>query len=178
MGAADILHRLRGRGVTLIPEPGGNIRVRPGGVLTDAERDEIRAHKPELVDLLQRQQTARLAAPETPATAPETPPATPGNALHLVGMTTTSADRLAGYFELARRHGFGLDDAEVIADRLQMRDRLLIDMAMCIECRRLEGRRCGAARAGQMPSASRQFEPIRHELVRCPNFTPTTRTTP
>jgi hypothetical protein len=114
-------------------------------------------------------------APATPATAPA--PAPRREVLHLVGMTATSADRLAGYFELARRHGFGTDDAEHIADRLQMRDRLLLDMAMCIECRRLEGRRCGAARAGQMPSASRQFEPIRAELIRCEHFKPNTRTT-
>jgi hypothetical protein len=51
-------------------------------------------------------------------------------------------------------------------------------MAMCIECRRLEGRRCGAARSGLMNSASRQFEPIRAELVRCTHFTATTRTAP
>ena len=166
MGAFDILNHLRERGVTLTPEPDGNIRVKPSGVLTDAERAEIRAHKPELIDLL------RQTSPAPTAPAPRR------EVLHLVGMTTTSADRLAGYFELARRHGFGLDDAEHIADRLQMRDHLLLDMAMCIECRRLEGRRCGAARAGQMTSASRQFEPIRTELVRCEHFKPNTRTTP
>ena len=121
MGAFDILNHLRERGVTLTPEPDGNIRVKPGGVLTDTERAEIRAHKPELIDLL------RQAGHAPPAPAPRR------EVLHLVGMTTTSADRLADYFELARRHGFGLDDAEHIADRLQMRDRLLLDMAMCIE---------------------------------------------
>lgn len=116
--------------------------------------------------------TAGTAAP---ATEPAPAPATRCGVLHLVGMTPTNADRLAGYFELARRHGFGTDDAEHIADRLQMRDRLLLDMAMCIECRRLEGRRCGAARAGQMTSASRQFEPIRTELIRCEHFKPNTK---
>lgn len=160
MGAFDILNHLRERGVTLTPEPDGNIRVKPSGVLTDAERAEIRAHKPELIDLLRR----TSPAPTAPAPRREV--------LHLVGITASTADRLAGYFELARRHGFGTDDAEHIADRLQMRDRLLLDMAMCIECRRLEGRRCGAARAGQMPSASRHFEPIRTELVRCEHFKP------
>lgn len=168
MGAADILSHLRERGVTLAPLPDGNILVKPGGVLTDTERAEIRAHKPELIDLLRQ----AGHAPPAPAPAPRR------EVLHLVGMTLTSADRLAGYFELARRHGFGLDDAEHIADRLQMRDRLLLDMAMCIECRRLEGRRCGAARAGQMPRASRQFEPVRAELIRCEHFKPNPRTTP
>lgn len=158
MGAFDILNHLRERGVTLTPEPDGNIRVKPSGVLTDAERAEIRAHKPELIDLLRQTN-------HTP-----TAPAPRREVLHLVGMTPTSADRLAGYFELARQHGFGADDAEQIAAQLRLRDRTGLDMAMCIECRRLEGRRCGAARAGQMTSASRQFEPIRAELVRCPNF--------
>ena len=79
---------------------------------------------------------------------------------------------------LARRHGFSLADAERIADQLRQRDRLLLDMAMCIECSRLEGRRCGAARVGQMTSASRQFEPVRAELIRCEHFKPNPRTTP
>jgi hypothetical protein len=74
---------------------------------------------------------------------------------------------------LVRRHGFSLADAERIADQLRQRDRLLWDMAMCIECSRLEGRRCGAARTGRMTSASRQFEPVRAELIRCQWFKPT-----
>ena len=119
-------------------------------------------------DRLKSAGTPGTPAPETTAIRPETP----RRVLCLVGMTPTSADRLAGYFELARRHGFGLDDAARIADRLQVRDMLCLDMAMCIECSRLEGRRCGAARAGQMTSASRQFEPVRAELIRCQWFKP------
>lgn len=69
-----------------------------------------------------------------------------------------------------------LTDAEHIAEWLQLRDRLCLDMAMCIECSRLEGRRCGAARTGQMTYTTRQFEPIRSELVRCECFKSNTRT--
>lgn len=160
MGAPALLQDLRRRGVTVAVKPGGEkLLVSPPGVLTDADRDQIRAHRAELIDLLQHQ-------PEV---------------LALVGMTTDDADRLSDYFGLAQRHGFGPDDAEQIAAQLRLRDRTGLDMAMCIECRRLEGRRCGAARAGLMTSASHQFEPIRAELLRCAHFATTTttmRTTP
>jgi hypothetical protein len=156
MGAPALLQDLRRRGVTVAVKPGGEkLLVSPPGVLTDAERDQIRAHRAELIDLLQQ----------------------PPEVLALVGMTTADAGRLSDYFGLAQRHGFGADDAEQIAEQLRLRDRTGLDMAMCIECSRLEGRRCGAARAGQMTSASRQFEPIRAELVRCAHFTTTTTTT-
>jgi TubC N-terminal docking domain len=157
MGAPALLQDLRRRGVTVAVKPGGEkLLVSPPGVLTDADRDQIRAHRAELIDLLQQ----------------------PPEVLALVGMTTADAGRLSDYFGLAQRHGFGADDAEQIAAQLRLRDRTGLDMAMCIECRRLEGRRCGAARVGLMNSASHQFEPIRAELVRCTHFTANTRTAP
>lgn len=161
MGAADILNRLRERGVTLIPEPDGNIRVRPRDKITDTDRAEIRTHKTELVELLKRQQPASQPMPEIPPTV-----------RLLCGLDDREIAQMVQRVDVARRAGYSLDDAEVIADRLLMRDRMVLGVTMCIECRRLEGRRCGAARSGQMPSASRQFEPIRHELHRCPNFKP------
>ncbi|MEX8495486.1 hypothetical protein [Sphaerotilus sp.] len=131
---------------------------------------------PDLLRLVEERD--RLKSAGTPGTpAPETTatrPATPRRVLCLVDVTDTGPepDRLAEYTALARRHGFGLDDAARIADRLQVRDMLCLDLAMCVECSRLEGRRCGAARAGQMTSASRQFEPVRAELIRCEWFKP------
>lgn len=131
---------------------------------------------PDLLRLVEERDRLTLAQkPGTPAPATT---AAPRRVLCLVDVTDTGPDHLPDYAALARHHGFGLDDAEHIADRLQMRDRLLLDMAMCIECRRLEGRRCGAARVGQMTSASRQFEPVRAELIRCEHFKPNPRTTP
>lgn len=157
MGAPALLQDLRRRGLSVAVKPGGDrLLVSPPGVLTDADRTQIRTHRAELIGLLQQ----------------------PPEVLALVGMTTDDAGRLSDYFGLALRHGFGTDDAEQIAAQLRLRDRTGLDMAMCLECSRLEGRRCGAARAGQMTSASRQFEPIRAELVRCTHFTATTRSAP
>lgn len=51
MGAAEILHTLTDQGFTLAAA-GGRLTVNPSSKLTDAMRAEIRAHKPELVELL------------------------------------------------------------------------------------------------------------------------------
>lgn len=161
MGAFDILNHLRERGVTLTPEPDGNIRVKPRDKLTDADRAEIRAHKPELVALLQRQQSAGQ-----PAQVPEIPPAV----RLLCGLDDREIARMSARIAAARRAGYSLDDAEVIADRLLMRDRTGLDMAMCLECRRLSGRRCTARPA-------QPFTPTAmHELIRCPAFTSSSNT--
>jgi len=160
MGAFDILNHLRERGVTLTPEPDGNIRVKPRDKLTDADRAEIRAHKPELVALLQRQQPTRQPAP-----APEIPPAV----RLLCGLDDREIAQMVQRVNIARRAGYSLDDAEVIADRLLMRDRTGLDMAMCLECRRLSGRRCTARPA-------QPFTPTAmHELRRCPAFSSITK---
>lgn len=160
MGAFDILNHLRERGVTLTPESDGNIRVKPGGVLTDAERAEIRAHKPELVALLQRQHPTRQPAP-----APEIPPAV----RLLCGLDDREITQMVQRVNVARRAGYSLDDAEQIADRLLWRDRTALDMRACLECARLSGRRCTARRP-------QSFDPRdMHELRRCPAFSPITK---
>ena len=51
MGAAEILRTLTDQGFTLAAA-GGRLTVNPSSKLTDAMRAEIRAHKPELVELL------------------------------------------------------------------------------------------------------------------------------
>lgn len=161
MGARDILNHLRGRGIKLSPLPDGRIGITHGGKLTDADRAEIRAHKPELIDLLQRQQPARPPAP-----VPGIPPAV----RLLCGLDDREIGQMVQRVNAARRAGYSLDDAEVIADRLLMRDRTGLDMAACLECSRLSGRRCTARPA-------QPFDPRdMHELHRCPAFTPSSNT--
>ena len=165
MGAFDILNHLRERGVTLTPEPDGNIRVRPSDKLTDADRAQIRANKPELLALLTGQKPANDAQRETSA-VPSTPPAV----RLLCGLDDREIAQMARRVNVARRHGYSLDDAEVIADRLLLRDRTALDMRACLECARLSGRRC-TARPAQM------FDPRDlHELHRCPAFTSSSNT--
>ena len=52
MGAPDLLQHLHGAGLTVTLSEGGGIKVSPAGILTDAQRQAIREHKPELIALL------------------------------------------------------------------------------------------------------------------------------
>ena len=160
MGAPDLLRHLKSRGASLTVRPNGNILVAPSTVLTDTDRAEIRAHKPELVALLQRQQPTRQ-----PAQVTETPPAV----RLLCGLDDHEIAQMAARIASARRAGYSLDDAEQIADRLLWRDRTALDMRSCLECSRLSARRCTAR-----PTQS--FDPRdMHELRRCPAFSPITK---
>ena len=59
MGAADLLQRLEAAGLRLEPGPDLTVVVAPRVLLTDGLRAEIRAHKPELIEALQK----RAASP-------------------------------------------------------------------------------------------------------------------
>lgn len=63
MGAFDILHHLRERGLTVEPGEPGRLIVRPASKLTDDLRERIRAHKAELIDLLAADKAAAPARP-------------------------------------------------------------------------------------------------------------------
>ncbi len=156
MSALDILQHLRGRGVTLTARDDGNLSAKPAGVLTDDERQQIKAHKPELIAIL-RQQRPPISLP---------PPV-----LALCGLDDAEIDRMVRYMGMAQRQGFNPDEAEEIADRLTLRDRQLDDRRMCIECRHLESTgRCAYARAGRLAGADRGFEPFKTDLIRCHGF--------
>ncbi|WP_338413279.1 hypothetical protein [uncultured Sphaerotilus sp.] len=160
MGAADILGRLRDRGLTLAPLPDGRILASPSDKLTDADRAQIRAHKRELLDLLQRQRPTRFYG----GTAVPRP-----SVLDLCGLSEAEITCMVQRVNVARRAGYSLDDAEQIADRLLWRDRTLIDMHACLECARLRGSGCTARPPQQFTHGAV------HELIRCPAFTPTAK---
>jgi len=160
MGAPDLIQHLRSRGVTLTPRSDGNLSVRPAGVLTDDEREQIKAHKQELIAYLRQQHqpapiewTARARAHFGTAAEPTSPRALklPESVRALLGLDDGEITRMVGYATQARRHGLNVDDTEEIADRLTLRDRQYDDRHMCIECRALElSGRCAAARAGRL----------------------------
>jgi hypothetical protein len=52
MHAQELIATLSARGVQLMPD-GDGLVVKPASKLTDAEREAIRTHKPELIRLLQ-----------------------------------------------------------------------------------------------------------------------------
>ena len=150
MSAAEVLQRLKTIGATVRPLPGGQVEVLAPGGLSDADRELIRANKPELIQYL----TTR-PAPQMPVIRPDV--------LALCGLTDAEIEAMSARVAGLRRAGYGMDDVEQIADRLLMRDRTGLDMAACIECKRFTGRRCTAG------------EPVglAHELRRCPDFKPT-----
>lgn len=161
MGAPDILNHLAERGITLLPLPDGRLKVTPKGVLTDAERADVVAHKSELLGLLTGQ--------SAPSPAPGRVLVVPPQVRALLGLDDAEIERMAFRHRMIKTHGYSLDDAEVIADRLLLRDRTKLDMHVCLECSNLSGRRCLAARQlGAAPA----WMPIRHELQRCPAFEP------
>ena len=75
-----------------------------------------------------------------------------------------------------QRRGFGIQDAEDLAERQTLRDRQADDRHMCLECRDLESTgRCAAARRGGIHGADRRMEPVQTILMRCHVFQPTLR---
>lgn len=147
MSVPAVLQRLRDIGATVRPLPGNQLEVLTPGGLSDADRELIRAHKPELIHYLTTQ-----PAPQMPVIRPDV--------LALCGLTEAEIEVMSARVAGLRRAGYSMDDAEVIADRLLMRDRTGLDMNACFECARFTGRRCVA----QQPVGAA------HELRRCPAF--------
>ena len=111
MGAPKLLRHLRDVGFAVTPADGGGIRVAPAGSLTDAHRRAIRDHRAELLSL--------LAAPLQPAPDPDRwcwP--------HSVAMNGVELAAFANRAQQFMRRGVSADDAEVMADRLVICDRL------------------------------------------------------
>ena len=147
MSVPAVLQRLRDIGATVRPLPGNQLEVLSPSGLSDADRELIRAHKPELIQYL----TTR-PAPQMPVIRPDV--------LALCGLTDAEIEAMSARVAGLRRAGYSMDDSEVIADRLLMRDRTGLDMAACVECARFTGRRCVAQQPVGAP----------HELRRCPAF--------
>ena len=172
MGAPELLQHLQRRGVTLAPRDDGNLSVRPKGVLTDDERAQIRAHKPELIAYL-RQQSQPPARIDWTQRARDYLAVVnlPPHLRELVGLSNNELYSMGARYRLAARHGLDMDATERLADDLLRRDRQGLDLHACVECRNLESSgRCAAARAGRLAGADRRFEPVKVELHRCLSF--------
>ncbi len=52
MNALELLHQLEQQGFILTPLPEGKLAVKPAACLTDSLREQIRAHKTAVVELL------------------------------------------------------------------------------------------------------------------------------
>jgi hypothetical protein len=178
MGAFDILHHLRERGLTVEPGEPGRVIVRPASKLTDDLREQIRAHKAEIIDRLAADRAAAPAhqAREQRQPHDDLPRLTPEQVRALIGWDDAEIAQAGRYMRQADRHGFDLDLAERITDHLMLRDRQRDDRRMCLECSHLDrSGRCSAARAGRLPGAGRDLQPVKVALMRCPGFQTNTR---
>lgn len=63
---------------------------------------------------------------------------------HSSAMNTAEIDTFTGRLALFTGRGLRLTDAEALADKLVIRDRVGDDRRLCLECANLSGRRCGA----------------------------------
>lgn len=172
MGAPELLQHLRGAGLVLSLTPAGDLHVAPRSALTDDHRAAIRAERDALVLSL-------LAEAEPPPTAPP-PPRRSGNPLmtpeqgdecHAGGWNDAEIDafqrREARFIRMGRAA-----DAELLAERLTLRDRQHDDRRLCLECAALaDNQRCQVAARGRLAGADRRLEPVPTILQRCPGFT-------
>lgn len=154
MGAPDLLRHLREAGFTVAPADGGGIRVAPSASLTDAHRQAIRDHRAELLSLL-------------------APPPDPDRWCwpHSDAMNGAELDRFAERARQFAWRGMSAEAAELMADRLVIRDREQDDRRTCLECNAFRPGRCGNhRRAGlQAPDVGRDLATL---LQRCPGFQP------
>lgn len=160
MGAPDLLHHLRGAGLTVTPADGGGIRVMPAGILTDAQRQAIRDHRAELLALL-------ASAPPTTTTTTTTGPAP--DPLALVAWIDADIARFTARRDRLIRWGYRAAEAEALAERLTQRDRSDDDRVNCTDCRHYRPGRCGNhRRAGlNVADVGRDLAGL---LQRCPGF--------
>lgn len=79
----------------------------------------------------------------------------------------------------SRFSALGRSDAELLAERLTLRDLQDDDRHFCLECRELQFMgRCAAARRGDIEFVDPRLEPMPDILMRCPNFKPISTTPP
>jgi hypothetical protein len=88
---------------------------------------------------------------------------------HSSAMNTGEIDRMVSRVELFVARGLNLIDATALADKLVIRDRDGDERGLCLECRHLSGRRCGAWRQAGLtgPAVSRDLVNV---LQRCAGF--------
>jgi hypothetical protein len=162
MGAALMLQELQMAGFNISAAGGGAIRVVPAGVLTETQRQAIRANRDELLALLTG--NCEPAPAWLPASEPQLlsyPPSLGQPAFQ------SRKDRFI-------RWGYGCAAAEALAQKLTRRDLDFDDLHMCIECRHLEDSgRCAQARNRKLWRADPKLEPVRDLLQRCECFQPT-----
>jgi hypothetical protein len=177
MGAPDLLRHLRDAGLALSVAD-GRLLVKPAGRLTDPDREAIRSHRDELLQL--------LATPAPDPVPVDMPTATEtmrhelrpyrltiaeGDAAHAGGWDDGEMARFEARARHFQRRGIAVIDAEDLAERLTLRDKQFDELRMCLECSHLTDRgRCMAAISGRIKTVGRYYEPVQMQLKRCNEF--------
>ena len=191
----QVVEDLQAAGLCLTLTPDRALKVVPACDLTPVLRDLIRTHKVELVAWLTAANDSTVGltvAPVAVATIPdgkaapaETTDAVPTDAPdpdrwcypHSNAMTGKEIDRFTGRLALFTAKGLTPNDAEVLADKLLVRDRDGDDRRVCLECSHLSGwngrRQCRGLQYADMggPQASAGQVAM---LQRCNGFKGTT----
>ena len=135
----QVVEDLQAAGLCLTLTPDRALSVAPAGDLTPTLRDLIRTHKVELVAWLTaaNDSTAKAVAP----IAFVGPPPDPDRWCwpHSDAMTGAEIDRFTGRLVQFTAKGLSPNDAEVLADKLLVRDRDGDDRRVCLECAYLSG---------------------------------------
>lgn len=155
MGAADLLEDLQRRGVSVTITPEGD-RLRIRGPHDETDLAALRHHKLELIGLLSRPSQS-LASPST----------APLRDHDLLDLNEAEIEQMNRRTALARQAGYSDRASDQIADQLLRRDRQLLDLHCCLECRWRVSAHCRATDALQ---ATRDWRPVLHLLQRCPAF--------
>lgn len=158
MSAADLLRHLRMSGLTISVD-GDRLMVSPSSNLTTPDRENIRAHRGELLRLL-----TATPRPDDPALIARTRESG-------ADWTPVDGEVMKARVVAITRRGFRVDQAEELAEYLMLRDHDGDDRRMCVECSHLgDGGRCLAAARGRLLGAARWLEPVPTILHRCEAF--------
>ncbi|MBP6900887.1 MAG: hypothetical protein KBC73_12400 [Burkholderiaceae bacterium] len=155
MGARDLMDTLAGLGIVIAAE-GGRLLIRPASRLTDALRADLRAFKPEVLALL-----------GGGASVPGRPEPAQGPRPWLEAWTDDDIQRFTQRRAHLIRWGWPETDAELLAERLVIRERSGDDRTSCGECQHHRPGRCGNHRVAGLQSPD-----VGHDLAamlqRCP----------
>lgn len=171
MGAAQVLSHLQAAGFRLHADR-DKLTVAPASLLSDGDRDIIKAHRSGLLALL----TATPAGPnraEVPWLQVDCRPyrltRAEGATAHADAWDEAAIARFQARAGLIRRHGFDEQDADDLAERLHLRDVHADYRHLCLECRHYRRGRCGNRRAAGLMTVEVARD-VTTMFQHCPGF--------
>lgn len=161
MQARQLLADISAAGMVVSLTQDNKLKVTPARALTDELRNSIRLHKSELVGFLQRQ-----------AANDPTPDADRWCWPHSTAMNGSEIETFTMRLMQFTDKGMPKVDAEILADKLIIRDREVDDRRVCLECAHLHDRwRCNSWQRACVGRDGLSLE-LTQTLQRCPGYLP------